>query len=71
MRAITIQALRNLWPDADDPVGLSLVLGTDADGLPEIDADRTIRLLLRALREIELDRRALETRVATLEAKVP
>lgn len=80
MRQATIDALRQYWQDTDDATRVSLI-ATDADGLPVADSTRIIRLLLRALREIEQDRQAdrqaaqaaiadLRTRVAALEQRL-
>jgi hypothetical protein len=78
MRAATIAALREYYQDTDDATALPLVQ-IDADGLPSVNPERIIRLLLRALREVEQDRQAdrvaiqaaiqdLRQRVAALEA---
>lgn len=69
MRAATIQALREYFADADDPTPGTAFLGATPAPLSR-DNDRLIRLLLRALREIDQDRQALATRVAALEARL-
>lgn len=81
MRQALIAALRGYWPDADDAVDDPLLLGRP-DEPQSLNAERFTRLMLRALREVEQDRRAdrqaaqaaiqdLRQRVAALEAKLP
>ena len=67
MRPATIQALREYFADADDPTPGSAVIGAPGAAQSR-DNDRLTRLLLRALREHELELRALEARVTALEA---
>lgn len=57
MRAATIQALRDYYAEGDDATTAPVLIGSD-EGIPYPDPQRIIRLLLRALREIELDRQA-------------
>lgn len=77
MRLQTTAALREYWEDADDPTPLAR---TAADP-PALNGERLLRLLMRALREVELDRQAdrqaaqqaiqdLRQRVSALELKV-
>lgn len=78
MRATLVQALRDYYGDADDATTAPVLVGS-AEGIPYPDPQRIVRLLLRAIREVEQDRQAdrqaaqaaiqdLRQRVAALEA---
>lgn len=68
MRAVLIQALREYYGDGDDATTAPTLIGSQA-GIPYPDPNRLARLLLKALREHETEIRALEARVAALEAR--